>query len=97
MPRSDRVVGRPTLTKTDDKVRWCGAGIIGKRLPWLKDILTRSKEELGIVDQRSKEFCRDLESRVEQYGDRTFVSVAQINWLNRIDQDLTNEGIPPST
>lgn len=65
---------------------------IGERLEWMQTVLDRAQEGERMLDERSQEFVDQLRERVDQYQDRTMISVAQINWLNRIDQQLENAG-----
>lgn len=61
---------------------------IGERLEWLQDIIERAKGQEQLLDDTELDFINQLDERVEKYDKACFVSVAQINWLNRIDAKL---------
>jgi hypothetical protein len=44
-------------------------------------------------DERSIDFCRETEERLDQYAEATFLSVAQINWLNRLEDQCVTHGL----
>ena len=37
------------------------------------------------LDDREHDFVQDLATKLETYGERTLVTVAQLNWLTRIE------------
>jgi hypothetical protein len=48
-----------------------------------KDAITHSA-----LDEQSKSFAEDMAQRLEEYGGHTYVSVRQLNWINRIEQEM---------
>ena len=62
------------------------SGTIGKRYEQLskvlEDALEHHREQLSDSDI---DFAEQMLDRLAQYGESTYVSVAQINWINRIE------------
>jgi hypothetical protein len=48
----------------------------------------RDAAESTTLDEQSRSFAEDMASRLENYEHHTYVSVAQLNWINRIEAEL---------
>jgi hypothetical protein len=67
---------------------------IGDRWEYYEKVTTM------IVDENSPrftehevDFCAQMLSRIQQYHETAYVSVNQINWLNRLQQKLVDMGV----
>jgi hypothetical protein len=40
------------------------------------------------LDEQSRSFAEDMASRLASYEQRTYVSVRQLNWINRIEAEM---------
>lgn len=57
-----------------------------------EDLLNVCKDAIHdhALDEQSKSFAEDMAQRLEEYGPSTYVSVRQLNWINRIEQELNS-------
>jgi hypothetical protein len=63
---------------------------IGPRLKEVEDRIKAALNHEGVLDQASVDFLRSLQVRLRTYRARTYVSVKQLNWLTRIEQDIAS-------
>jgi hypothetical protein len=50
--------------------------------------ICRDATDHPTLDEQSRSFAEDMASRLESYGGHTYVSVRQLNWINRIEQEM---------
>jgi len=65
--------------ETEERVR-------AERASEAGELVTRLVEQLGRLNMKERQFVRDMEDRLEKYGERTYVSVKQIGWLRELEQ-----------
>jgi hypothetical protein len=46
-----------------------------------------------LFDEREIDFAESMEEKFDKYGADTYVSTAQINWLNRLSQKVRDHGL----
>jgi hypothetical protein len=51
-----------------------------------REIVARLSDRTGEMYDSEAEFIIDLTERFAQYGDRTFITTAQINWLRSLKE-----------
>jgi hypothetical protein len=63
---------------------------IGERYLETRQRFDTVREHMGFdaLDDAETDFIRDMINRLELYGERTSVSVRQLNWLSRIEGKL---------
>ncbi|MFZ1430586.1 MAG: hypothetical protein WAS21_27935 [Geminicoccaceae bacterium] len=59
--------------------------MIGARHAELQKRLLRAVSYADRLDEREQDFVQDLATKLETYGERALVTVAQLNWLTRIE------------
>jgi CRISPR/Cas system-associated protein Cas5 (RAMP superfamily) len=50
-------------------------------------------ENERLFDEKEHEFAEAMELKLDMYGSDTYVSTAQINWLNRLEQKVRDHGL----
>lgn len=66
---------------------------IGDRLGWATDLIERAEiADERVIGSKSTMFLEDMAQKFEEYGASTFVSQAQLDWLERIEGALDNAG-----
>lgn len=62
---------------------------IGDRLNWAADLVERAEiADERVIGNKSAIFLEDMAQKFEEYGAATFVSQAQLDWLERIERSL---------
>ena len=64
---------------------------IWERIDWLRELLGRAVDSDDLLDESSLQFASDMKDRVDEYGDLTRVSPAQMRWLESIEARLNDE------
>ena len=59
----------------------------GDRWQQLKEVCNDAVDHPAI-DEQSRSFAEDMGQKLEEYGPATYVSVRQINWINRIEAEM---------
>jgi hypothetical protein len=66
---------------------------VGDRWEEFWDTCRRVLDAEHIFDEAELNFAQSMEERLDKYGHRTFISTAQINWLNRLSQKVKDHGL----
>jgi hypothetical protein len=62
---------------------------IGDRWEELLNVCINATEESDL-SERDQNFAADMADRLERYKGKTYVSTPQINWINRLEQQLSD-------
>ena len=66
---------------------------VGERWEEFLDICTRVAAAHRHFSDSEFEFTQALAERIAVYVDKAYISTAQINWLHRIEQKLTDKNL----
>jgi hypothetical protein len=68
-------------------------GTAGDRWEEFWDTCRRVVDSEHLFDEAELTFAQSMEERLDKYGMDTYVSTAQINWLNRLAQKVKDHGL----
>jgi hypothetical protein len=68
-------------------------GTAGDRWEEFWDTCRRVIDAERLFDEGELTFAQSMEGRLDRYGADTYVSTAQINWLNRLSQKVKDHGL----
>jgi hypothetical protein len=68
-------------------------GTAGDRWEEFWDTCRRVIDAERLFDEGELTFAQSMKERLDRYGADTYVSTAQINWLNRLSQKVKNHGL----
>jgi hypothetical protein len=66
---------------------------VGDRWEEFWDVCRSVIDNERLFDEREMDFAHSMEERLNRYGHKTFISTAQINWLNRLSQKVKDHGL----
>ena len=68
---------------------------IGNHLDWAINVCERAEmaSDERFIGSRSAAFVTDMMAKFEEYGSSTYVSQAQMEWLERIETALDDNGL----
>jgi hypothetical protein len=70
-----------------------GDNLAGSRSEKFFEVCEVVTENDRHFSERDVEFARDMVEKIVEYGERSFISVSQINWINRLEQKCRDEGL----
>jgi hypothetical protein len=64
------------------------AFMLNSRYDDVKKRVDQAIPHKGLMDEASHNFLLDMRARLLRYGERTFVSVKQLNWITHIEAEI---------